>query len=333
MQLSGIFKNGYGFIAKMVMQDRNLHVTAKALYAYFCSFSGKGDDIFPSRSKICYDLQISSDTFSKYLKSLVDGGYIGVRQVKKNGKFSHNVYTFFTEPQPKLPCPKISDTENIVHGNLDTNNNKGFNKNSNLIITGSKEKETKKEKPTVEVNFDAFVQIYRDICIGFPGIRSITAQRKKAIKKFLEEHTVEEFKEICQKAIASDFLTGKSTGFKADFDFLIKPDKAIKTLEGTYDNSPAQQQKQQKQQRANQFANFEQRNWDFEKLEAAQEAENEREYQKTIQAKLNKDIGFAVADGVTGNFKPQQGNSLADMMRKASGVKLKDTNATESGFF
>lgn len=84
---------GYGTIPKLVMQDRNLHAIAKAIYAYFNSFSGSGDPCFYTRERICYDLCISNDTFSKYLKQLVDSGYIIVEQIKENGRFSHNVYT------------------------------------------------------------------------------------------------------------------------------------------------------------------------------------------------------------------------------------------------
>lgn len=67
---------GYGMIPKSVMQDRNLHAMAKAIYAYFCSYTGAGNTCFPTRSKICYDLNISSDTFSKHLKNLVSAGYV-----------------------------------------------------------------------------------------------------------------------------------------------------------------------------------------------------------------------------------------------------------------
>ena len=33
VKLKGIYVEGYGTIAKVVMQDKNLHVTAKAIYA------------------------------------------------------------------------------------------------------------------------------------------------------------------------------------------------------------------------------------------------------------------------------------------------------------
>ena len=130
---------GYGTIAKLAMQDRNLDITAKAIYAYFNSFTGAGNCCFPTRDKICYDLKISNDTFSKYLKQLVENGYITVEQVKEKGRFSHNIYTI---NHTISPCPKISDTENIGIDKVDTNNN-NININNN-INNNSNNKESKK---------------------------------------------------------------------------------------------------------------------------------------------------------------------------------------------
>lgn len=122
-----LHSKGYGLIPKLVMQDTSLHVTSKAIYAYFCSYAGSGDTCFPSRTRICADLGISIDTFGKYLKQLTDKGYIECSQIKENGKFSHNVYTLSSTISP---CPKISDTENTVYDEMDSNINSSLNINS-----------------------------------------------------------------------------------------------------------------------------------------------------------------------------------------------------------
>ena len=119
---------GYGTIAKLAMQDQNLDIAAKAVYAYFNSFTGNGDNCFPTRKKICYDLKISNDTLGKYLRQLVETGYISIEQIKENGRFSHNIYTI---NGAILPYPKISDTEETDTEKPDTNNNNL--KNNNVI--------------------------------------------------------------------------------------------------------------------------------------------------------------------------------------------------------
>lgn len=149
--LKGIEINsaGYGTISKLAMQDRRLHITAKAIYAYFNSYTGGGDSCFPTRAKICYDLGISNDTFGKYLKQLIDNGYIKVEQEKEKGRFSHNVYTVCATISP---CPKISDTEDFVHDNLDTKNNSI--KNNSIVKSNS----NKERKNTYEITIDNYTQ-------------------------------------------------------------------------------------------------------------------------------------------------------------------------------
>ena len=134
---------GYGIIPKLVMIDRDLHVTAKAIYAYFCSYTGAGDTCFPSRKKICYDLNIAFETFSKHLKTLITSGYIKVEQIKENGKFSHNLYTLCDSI---LPCTEKTDTENSVFGKLDTTNNIYKNNSNNKNNSISIKKEIYKER-------------------------------------------------------------------------------------------------------------------------------------------------------------------------------------------
>lgn len=70
-----------------------------------------------------------------------------------------------------------------------------------------------------------------------PQIQKLTDKRSKAIDNFLKDFTKEQFEEICKIANCSDFLIGKNdTGWKADFDFLMRVDKATNILEGKYTN-------------------------------------------------------------------------------------------------
>ena len=49
LKVIGIDSKGYGKIPKLVMQDHNLTIEAKAIYAYFASYAGAGTNAFPSR--------------------------------------------------------------------------------------------------------------------------------------------------------------------------------------------------------------------------------------------------------------------------------------------
>jgi len=148
-----INSKGYGIIPKLVMQDKGLNHYSKLIYAYLCSYTGGGDTCFPTRKKICYDLGISFETFSKYLNQLVEKGYIKVEQSKVNGRFSHNVYTLCDTINP--PQEEGSTVYGLaVHGEANTNNNK--DNINNKINKERKGKELKSSKKTFNVIIDNY---------------------------------------------------------------------------------------------------------------------------------------------------------------------------------
>lgn len=132
VELQGIYSKGYGIIAKTVMQDKEISITAKGIYSYLCSYCGGGITCFPSRAKICEDLNINKDTFSKHIKQLTEKKYITIKQIKssKEKKFCHNIYTINLIDIDKLntPYPISSDTEMSDTEISDTNNNNTNNK-------------------------------------------------------------------------------------------------------------------------------------------------------------------------------------------------------------
>ena len=68
-----------------------------------------------------------------------------------------------------------------------------------------------------------------------PKVSKLTDKRKTSIRKFLKEFTIEDFKNICCIANENAFLTGNNNrNWKADFDFIMRVDKATSILEGKY---------------------------------------------------------------------------------------------------
>jgi len=113
----------------------------------------------------------------------------------------------------------------------------------NIIEDNKKEKEDKRNK---------IREIYNATCSKLPQVQKLTDKRNKAIDSFLKEFTEEQFEQICKNANASKFLTGENDrGWKADFDFLMRTDKATSIFEGKY-NGKAK----------NNINDFEQRQYD-----------------------------------------------------------------------
>ena len=85
---------GYGTVTKEAMQDRNLSIEAKGIFAYLCSFAGGKDEAYPSVSKMCFDLCIEERRLRKHMKLLIEHEYIEIDKYryKKTQQFANNHY-------------------------------------------------------------------------------------------------------------------------------------------------------------------------------------------------------------------------------------------------
>ena len=92
--LNPIFSRGYGVIPKSIMHDPSLSLESKAIYAYFCSLSGKDGQTFPYRETILRDLDMNKNTYYKHLHILLEGGYISIS--RPEDKSAANIYTLCT---------------------------------------------------------------------------------------------------------------------------------------------------------------------------------------------------------------------------------------------
>ena len=115
LRVEGITYKGYGIIPKAVTLNPNLTIEAKAIYAYFASFSGGGNTAFPSRCKILADLKISKDRYYKHLHLLLDAGLITIQE-KKDSKFTKNIYTI-----KSVPADVNSSAGHVVMGGINCN--------------------------------------------------------------------------------------------------------------------------------------------------------------------------------------------------------------------
>lgn len=85
---------GYGTVTKCAMQDRELTIESKAIYAYLCSFAGGKDEAWPSVNKMCYDLCIEERRLRKHMKILVENEYVEIEKYRysKTSQFANNHY-------------------------------------------------------------------------------------------------------------------------------------------------------------------------------------------------------------------------------------------------
>ena len=107
--------------------------------------------------------------------------------------------------------------------------------NTTVVIQPKRKEENRKEKEDKRIRIK---DIYNQNCSNLPQVQKLTTKREKAVDNFLKEFTEEQFIEICKIANSTDFLIGNNdNGWKADFDFLMRIDKATNILEGKYSNN------------------------------------------------------------------------------------------------
>lgn len=130
------------------------------------------------------------------------------------------------QKQKLLGSPDVGDgvgvTLHETHGNaIDKEEDK------------EEEKEEDKEK---KINYQLIADMYNEICISFPRLRSLSDARKKAIKARMNGgYTADDFKELFTLAENSSFLKGgNDRNWSATFDWLIKDGNMAKVLDGNY---------------------------------------------------------------------------------------------------
>lgn len=70
---------------------------------------------------------------------------------------------------------------------------------------------------------------------GNPAIKKITGQRMKACSARLRDDGLDAICKAIDRIPGSDFLSGRKGDWRADIDFLLRPDSVTKILEGKYD--------------------------------------------------------------------------------------------------
>ena len=163
IRFSGLKAAGFGMIPKAVMIDPRLPVKAKGVYAYFCSFTGSGNNAFPKKEKILFHLGIAEKTYYKFYKLLTELNYITAVQRHIDGRLQVNDYYLNDTPnaanaQKKtvFSCStqdgKKQDTElKIQDGKKqDTEKQDSKKQNTELEIQDGKKQDTEKQDTQIQ---------------------------------------------------------------------------------------------------------------------------------------------------------------------------------------
>ena len=163
IRFSGLKAAGFGMIPKAVMIDPRLPVKAKGVYAYFCSFTGSGNNAFPKKEKILFHLGIAEKTYYKFYKLLTELNYITAVQRHIDGRLQVNDYYLNDTPNAAIAQKKTvfscstqdgkkQDTElEIQDGKKqDTEKQDSKKQDTELEIQDGKKQDTEKQDTQIQ---------------------------------------------------------------------------------------------------------------------------------------------------------------------------------------
>lgn len=239
------------WIPKEVWLDTRLNALDKIIFAEIDSYSSTENGCFAGNGYLASFCQCSESKISKTISKLIDFGYI--KRVSFDGRYRvlQSCLVNFTT----LNSKNCESTEhNLPYINKDINkainidNNVSYNQKCDEKTDPQKEhhEEFLKEletKPKALSENDVYcsevVEKFASICKDLPKLRKLTPKRKRAILKAKKD--IEEFggwEKFFSCIASSRFLNGQNKdGWKAQFDWILKPDNMVKIMEGNYQNN------------------------------------------------------------------------------------------------
>lgn len=89
-----------------------------------------------------------------------------------------------------------------------------------------------------KIDYQAVVDLYNSTCLQLPRVKSLSEDRKKAIRARMNTYGMEKIQIAFEKANASPFLGGKNPrNWTANFDWIMKDANIAKVLDGNYDDA------------------------------------------------------------------------------------------------
>ena len=187
-----------------------------------------GDMAFMAFSFITGQMDRDTQKYAETCRKRSEAGKQGGRPKKETGKQEKaEKANAFSQKQTEA---KKGDTEKETDTDTDTDTEKGIDISTPYPLKGGQQD---------PVPFSKIVELYHSICISYPKLRAVEGNREKQIAaRWKKYKSLDAFRELFEKAEASDFLKGENDrAWTADFDWLIRPTNMSKVLEGKYDGS------------------------------------------------------------------------------------------------
>lgn len=226
--------------SRMVHLWMHLILSANHRDSKYMGMDVKRGQVVVGRKQLSSTLGISEDRIRTGLDRLEDGGCITRKTTNKYTIITicnYDIYQLddnYESPTNPQQIPNKSPTnphKQEYKEYLDINTTES---NTNVLSSSvSISKSASADADQFLVFFNSSVEGSR-----IPKLKAMTDKRKSMLHARIKEYGKEEVAKAVRKAAASDFLNGdNSRGFRADFDWIFRPNNFPKILEGNYDNA------------------------------------------------------------------------------------------------
>lgn len=135
----------------------------------------------------------------------------------------------------KKPKKKSTKALQNDYKTLQNTDNEIENENDSEVVSEIKIDSVIVKNP--KIDFEEIGNIFNSTCVELPKVSKITTLRITAIKNILKNNTLDDIGIVFTNVSESDYLNGKIVSWKADFDWILKPENFIKILEKKYKNN------------------------------------------------------------------------------------------------
>ena len=235
-------------------EDEEKHFTQAEtrLYTYLLylwNSTGRKEWFECKTSMIEHYADINPMTITRCRKSLKDRGLINFKQGSTKGKYPY--YSLLdvkdnVKDNVKEPKEKVSPTPPLKENNIELRE-KETSSNEEEKTPKEKSKSSKQDLPSVDtidesknerMDWKAFEDFYNStVSSRIPKIDGVNDRRRRLVKAVIKTHGKESIRIVLNYVINSPWHTGQNDrGWKADFDWIFKPDRFNSLLEKAKDN-------------------------------------------------------------------------------------------------
>ena len=223
----------YVVMSNRHFREKQMSLKAKGLLSEMLSLPDDWDYSIAGLAAINKE---SVASIKSALAELQDFGYLIIEKFypdkSSSGRIEY-VYNVYEYPQNQVIEKQEIEKQGVENQPLENQsvenrmqyNNKKQNINNKNI-----------NKQNIKDRVEEFKLLFNVICVSLPEVRLLTKVRVAHIKTLLT--TLEKSGctpiEFLKKIENSDFLTGRSGQWRANFDWIIQPSNAVKIIEGNY---------------------------------------------------------------------------------------------------